>query len=101
VYVSGGEVLMGTLRWEKEEAQRFEQAQARRNMLRRARQLSLAELEVKGRIEALHRELELRRAESEAVAEDIRLDMAQRDASTAELGRMRGADAPHGHDFPP
>jgi circadian clock protein KaiC len=101
VYVSGGEVLMGTLRWEKEEAQRFEQAHARRNMLRRARQLSLAELEVKGRIEALHRELELRRAESEAVAEDIRLDMAQRDASTAELGRMRGADAPHGHDFPP
>jgi hypothetical protein len=65
-------------------------------MLRRARQLSLAELEVKGRIEALHRELELRRAESEAAAEDIRLDMAQREASTAELGRMRGADAPNG-----
>jgi circadian clock protein KaiC len=92
VYVSGGEVLMGTLRWEKEEAQRFEKAQGRRNMLRRARQLALAEAEVRGRIEALNRELELRRAESEAVAEDIRLDMAQRDASTAELGRMRGAD---------
>jgi circadian clock protein KaiC len=96
VYVSGGEVLMGTLRWEKEEAQRFENAQARRNMLRRARQLSLAESEVKGRIEALNRELELRRAESEAVAEDIRLDMAQRDASAAALGRMRGADMPPG-----
>jgi circadian clock protein KaiC len=96
VYVSGGEVLMGTLRWETEEAQRFEQAQARRNMLRRARQLALAELEVKGRIDALNRELELRRAESEALAEDIRLDMAQRDASTAALGRMRGADAPLG-----
>jgi hypothetical protein len=65
-------------------------------MLRRARQLSLAESEVRGRIDALNRELELRRAESEAVAEDIRLDMAQRDASTAELGRMRGADGPHG-----
>ena len=65
-------------------------------MLRRARQLSLAELEVRGRIEALNRELELRRAESEAVAEDIRLDMAQRDASTVELGRLRGAGGPHG-----
>jgi hypothetical protein len=65
-------------------------------MLRRARQLSLAESEVKGRIEALNRELELRRAESEAVAEDIRLDMAQRDASAAALGRMRGADMPPG-----
>jgi circadian clock protein KaiC len=96
VYVSGGEVMMGTLRWEKEEAQRAEQARERRNMLRRARQLSLAESEVRGRIEALNRELELRRAESEAMAEDIRLDMAQRDASTAELGRLRGADGAHG-----
>jgi circadian clock protein KaiC len=96
VYVAGGEVLMGTLRWEKEEAQRAEKAQARRSMLRRARQLSLAESEVRGRIEALNRELELRRAESEAVAEDIRLDMAQHDASTAELGRLRGADRQHG-----
>jgi circadian clock protein KaiC len=96
VYVAGGEVLMGTLRWEKEEAQRAENARARRSMLRRARQLSLGESEVKARIEALTRELELRRAESEAVAEDIRLDMAQHDASTAELGRMRMADSPHG-----
>jgi circadian clock protein KaiC len=95
VYISGGEVLMGTLRWEMEEAQRSEKARERRSMLRRARQLSLAESEVRGRIEALSRELELRRAESEAVAEDIRLDMAQRDATTAELGRMRGADMPN------
>jgi hypothetical protein len=65
-------------------------------MLRRARQLSLAESEVRGRIDALNRELELRRAESEAVAEDIRLDMAQRDATTSELGRLRGADGAHG-----
>jgi circadian clock protein KaiC len=96
VYVSGGEVLMGTLRWEKEEAQRSEKARERRSMLRRARQLSLAESEVRGRIEALNRELELRRAESEAVAEDIRLDMAQRTASTAELARLRGADGTDG-----
>jgi circadian clock protein KaiC len=95
VYISGGEVLMGTLRWEKENEQRSEKARERRNMLRRARQLSLAEAEVSGRIEALNRELALRRAESEAAAEDIRLDMAQRDASSAELGRLRGADASH------
>jgi len=100
VYVSGGEVLMGTLRWEKEEAQRGEKAQARRSMMRRARELSLAESEVRGRIEALTRELELRRAESEAVAEDIRLDLAQHDAATAELGRLRGADRQHGQAMP-
>jgi circadian clock protein KaiC len=116
VYISGGEVLMGTLRWEKEEALRSEKAQGRRSMMRRARELSLAESEVRGRIEALTRELELRRAESEALAEDIKLDLTQRDASTSELGRLRGADrhgqathdeaagavaAPHRHDSPP
>jgi circadian clock protein KaiC len=95
VYASGGEVLMGTLRWEKEEAQRSGKAQARRSMMRRARELSLAESEVRGRIDALTRELELRRAESEAVAEDIRLDQEQHDASTAEIARLRGADWPH------
>jgi hypothetical protein len=30
------------------------------------------------------------------VAEDIRLDMAQRTASTAELARLRGADGTDG-----
>ncbi|MDQ2988313.1 MAG: hypothetical protein M3R60_04350, partial [Pseudomonadota bacterium] len=94
VFVAGGEVLMGTLRWEKEEANRREKALAHTGLLRRERELSLAEAEVRGRIDLLTRELELRRAENEALAEEIELEKAQRDLSTSEIGRLRGADRP-------
>lgn len=92
VYVAGGEVLMGTLRWEKEEALRREQALARRTMLRQERTLALAEATVRGRIELLTRELELRHAEIESLAEDMALASAQSDASRRAISRLRGAD---------
>ncbi len=92
VYVAGGEVLMGTLRWEREEAQRREKALAHTVLMRKERELSLAEAEVRGRIEVLSRELELRRAENEALAEEIRQEKTQRATSTSEIGRLRGVD---------
>jgi circadian clock protein KaiC len=92
VYVAGGEVMMGTLRWEKEELLRRERAATHTSLLRRKRVLGLAEAEVRGRIEALNRELEQRRAEIEALTEDIQLESALRDASAIEIGRLRGAD---------
>jgi circadian clock protein KaiC len=94
VYVVGGEVLMGTLRWEKEEASRREKALAHAGLLRKERELSLAEAEVLGRIEMLNRELELRRAENAALAEEIELEKTQREVSTSEIGRLRGVDRP-------
>ncbi len=92
VFVAGGEVLMGTLRWEKEEANRRAKALAHTGLLRKERELSLAEAEVRGRIDLLTRELELRRAENEALAEEIALEKAQRELSTSEIGRLRGVD---------
>jgi circadian clock protein KaiC len=94
VYIAGGEVLMGTLRWEKEEAVRREKALAHVGLRRKERELSLAEAEVRGRIEVLNRELELRQAESEALAEEIKLEIQQREVSTTEIGRLRGIDTP-------
>ncbi|MES2757680.1 MAG: circadian clock protein KaiC [Pseudomonadota bacterium] len=94
VYIAGGEVLMGTLRWEREEALRRERALAHVGLMRKERELSLAEAEVRGRIEVLNRELELRRAENEALAEEIRLETQQRETSTTEIGRLRGVDWP-------
>lgn len=94
VYIAGGEVLMGTLRWEKEEASRRAKALAHTGLLRKERELSLAEAEVRGRIQLLNRELELRRAENEALAEEIELEKAQRDLSSTEIGRLRGVDRP-------
>jgi circadian clock protein KaiC len=92
VYVAGGEVLMGTLRWEKEEALRRERALIRRTMLRKERALALAEATVHGRIELLTRELEQRRAEIEALAEDMELEGSQSEALLMEVSRLRGAD---------
>lgn len=94
VFVAGGEVLMGTLRWEKEEANRREKALAHTGLLRKERELSLAEAEVRVRIDLLTRELELRRAENEALAEEIELEKAQRELSASEIGRLRGVDRP-------
>lgn len=99
VFVAGGEVLMGTLRWEKEEANRREKALAHTALMRKERELSLAEAEVRGRIDLLTRELELRRAENAALADEIELEMAQRDQSRSEIGRLRGVDLP-GPDGP-
>ena len=105
VYIAGGEVLMGTLRWEREEAQRREKALAHTGLLRKERELSLAEADVRGRIELLNRELELRRAENEALAEEISLEKTQRQTSTTQVGQLRGvdragADALHGEALP-
>jgi circadian clock protein KaiC len=100
VYVAGGEVLMGTLRWEKEETLRRERALTRRTMLRKERALALAEATVHGRIELLTRELEQRRAEIEALAEDMELEGTQSEALLMEVSRLRGADRASGATVP-
>ena len=100
VFVAGGEVLLGTLRWEKEEAVRREAALARAGLLKKERELSLAEAEVCSRIELLKRELELRRLENEALTEEMALREVQRDTSTVEIGRLRGVDQAGGDRAP-
>src|SRR5207249_1413009 len=63
VYSSGGEVLMGKLRWEKEIADELERLRARTEMERRRRELELAEAEAASHAELSARELKARRAE--------------------------------------
>ena len=101
VYIAGGEVLMGTLRWEKEEAVRRESASAHASLLKKERELSLAEAQVRTRIELLQRELELRRLESEALAEEMARDKAQRATAASEIGRLRGIDQSSRADHEP
>ena len=102
VYSAGGEVLMGTARWEKEAEVRGEQLRRRAEADRKRRDLELAEVEVSTRIAALERELEARRAEladaeSEASAREtrngethdaiIRLRGGIRESSTIDIPR--------------
>lgn len=58
VYNTGGEVLMGTLRWQKEEEMKAAEARREADLRRRERELALAEAEARARMEVIQREIE-------------------------------------------
>lgn len=69
VYAAGGEVLMGTLRWEREEAMRAEERRQRDQARRQVRELEEAEAELVARGRAIERELAARREERRRLGE--------------------------------
>jgi circadian clock protein KaiC len=92
VYSAGGEVLMGTLRWEKEAEEIAKQTQRRVEFEHKQRDLEFAEADTQARIKAL--ELDLQRQQAELAL--YTLDGAARVLSSSEredkLRRMRSAD---------
>jgi len=70
VYTAGGEVLMGTLRWEKERELEAERKRVRAEIERRRQALKLAEAEAEARRQAIEREIEARRAELAALQKE-------------------------------
>ena len=93
VYSAGGEVLVGTARWEREQEERDAERRVVAETRRKRTQLEMVEAEVSARIAALQRELESHRFELEAaqVEEKQRIERAQSD--TATVLRRRTADA--------
>jgi len=92
VYSSGGEVLMGTLRWEKEAEERARKLQRHAEFSQKRRELQFAEADIAARIAALQLDLERQRAELTYYTND---DEARQVASgewQSELHRMRSAD---------
>lgn len=95
VYTAGGEVLMGTMRWEKEEALRREEEQARRETEARRRELEVAEAEVQARIKLLERELEARRAALSRLEAEQGTRIDDKEARQEKVRQMRiGKDRP-------
>jgi circadian clock protein KaiC len=92
VYRAGGEVLMGTARWQKEAEERVTEEFQRAGVEQKRRELELAETEVNARVEVLQRELALKRAELERLqsTEIIRLQRMQLQRDT--LQTLRSAD---------
>ena len=92
VYAAGGEVLVGTARWERE----MEEADAERRRIvdieKKRRELHLAEAEVAAQIATLQRELDARRSELESVETGERDRLTRRDASHAGMLQRRTAD---------
>ena len=73
VYTAGGEVLMGTLRWEKEQEVRAARERKEAEFERRNKELALAEAEARARIAAIQREIEGLHIESAQLERDRRL----------------------------
>lgn len=93
VYSAGGEVLVGTARYERErEDQEAERRQVAETKHRKA-QLALAEAEVSARIAALQRELEAQRAELAAAEEDEQARLERRTTGIEDVRIRRTADA--------
>lgn len=92
VYSAGGAVLMGTLRWEREEQERSDALRRQVELDRRRRELEMAVIEANARIEVLKREAEARSAELSLLDErQVTRDYSD-DAEHKEVLRRRGAD---------
>jgi circadian clock protein KaiC len=92
VYSSGGQVLMGTLRWEKEEAGRQAEEKKRNEARRKRVELELAEAEINAKIQALKKEMEANRAELERLSSEEKDRKAGEEQKLADLQRLRHAD---------
>ena len=93
VYASGGEVLMGTLRWEREDAARAEKEKVRVDWERRARELELTRAEAQARMEAIQRELGAIQAEGLRLETERRAFEADWRDKRDEVRVLRGADS--------
>jgi circadian clock protein KaiC len=95
VYSSGGEVLMGTLRWEKEAEERARAQVRETESDDRRRELQFAAADTSARIATLQLELERQRA---ALELSTRKDAARHVSSgtqLTELRRLRGGNGTH------
>jgi circadian clock protein KaiC len=92
VYIAGGEVLMGTLRWEREDEERVKTIQRRSEFEQKRTSLELAESNTRARIKALEHDLERQRVELATYFSDDRARVVSSSDREKSLLRIRGAD---------
>lgn len=93
VYTAGGEVLMGTLRWEKENEERIRVEESRRESERRRAEAELALDETRARMAALkHAEVLHQRTLEQLDRQQVR-EADRLAAERVEMRRRRHADA--------
>jgi len=85
-YTAGGEVLMGTLRWEKELAMHAAREESREATKQRANSLALEQAELEARLKAIHLEIDTKRAQRQALG---RLEAIATEDSARERTRLR------------
>jgi circadian clock protein KaiC len=92
-YTAGGEVLMGTLRWEKESAERVaSEVTDVAGKLKRVR-LDAEEAELEVRVKSLQVELEAKHVEKALLARTTELHKGELSRGHTRMRELRGADA--------
>jgi circadian clock protein KaiC len=99
VYTAGGEVLMGTLRWEKEGEEKAKTMQRRADFDHKRAELQVAEADTRTRIKALQQDLERQRAELAMYSSENEAHIVSSSDRKIELRRIRSAD-PAGRQAP-
>ncbi len=92
VYTAGGEVLMGTLRWEKEDEERAKVEQRRAEFDHKHSLLELAEEATRARIKALEQDLARQKLELALYSSGNDARVLSTSDREKELGRIRSAD---------
>ena len=92
VYTAGGEVLMGTLRWEKEDEERTRTILRRAEFDQKRGALELAEADTRARIKALQEDLERQRVELATYSKRNEARIVSSSDREKELRRIRSAD---------
>src|SRR4051812_13110435 len=91
-YSAGGEVLMGTLRWEKERAERVENAALERAAKLKEVQLDAEQAEIEVRLKALQVELLSKQAEKALLTQATENRALEYLQGRSHVQEMRGAD---------
>jgi circadian clock protein KaiC len=92
VYTAGGEVLMGTLRWEKEGEEHAKTLQRRAEFEHKRNELQAAEADTNARIKALQQDLARQRAELATYSSENQARIVSSSDREQELRRIRSAD---------
>ena len=92
IYTAGGEVLMGTLRWEKERAVRLAAETAEVALCLKRVRLDTEEAELEVRLKSLQTELVAKRGEKSLLARANASREGEVSEGHTQLRELRGAD---------
>jgi circadian clock protein KaiC len=93
IYTSGGNVLMGTLRWERENALRSASGIAETESGIKRLRLEAEEAELRVRLQSLRTELQAKRTEKQLLARTVENRRSETARGLRRINKMRGADS--------
>jgi circadian clock protein KaiC len=93
-YTAGGEVLMGTLRWEKELAERVARDETQIAAKQRQAAIANEEVELEVRLKAIQRDLDAKRTEKESLLRAMTSRNVELANGRSHLSELRGLDKP-------